>query len=101
MVTFDDSRVYSGGSKSSDEGVSENSESSGVNLEVQVDVNLEIHVLNRRERRALVRTLYKKKDRKVLPVNIPLQGGAAPGGGINKGVVEGGFEPTVVPRGQD
>jgi len=99
MIAFDDSGVDSGGSRGSDEGDSESSGNSGVNLEVQTDVNLEVHVLNRRERRALVRTLYKKKDRKVLPVNIPLEGGAAPGGGINRGIVEGGFQPRVVPRG--
>jgi hypothetical protein len=101
MITFDDSGLYSGDSKSSEEGASdsESSGNSGVDLEVQVDVNLEVHVLNRRERRALVRTLYKKKDKKVLPANFPLQGGAAPGGGMNRGIVEGGFQPTVVPRG--
>jgi len=61
---------------------------------------LDIHVLNRRGRRAFIKTLYKRKDRKVHPVNIPLEGGAAPGGGINGSIVEAvDFKPTVVPRG--
>jgi len=61
---------------------------------------LDIHVLNRRGRRAFLRTLYKRKDRKVHPVNVPLADGAAPGGGINGlnvGAVD--FQPTLVPRG--
>ena len=33
-----------------------------------------------REQRTSVRTMYKRKDRKVLPVNIPLADGAKPGG---------------------
>ena len=62
---------------------------------------MDIHVLNRRGRRAFIKTLYKRKDRKVHPVNIPLPHGDAPGGGINgSGNVEVvNFTPTVVPRG--
>ena len=33
-----------------------------------------------RMQRARVRTMYKRKDRKVLPVNVPLPDGAKPGG---------------------
>ena len=59
---------------------------------------------------AAVRTMYKRKDRKVRPVNAPLPGGINPGGGANIGgeLQEGeteDLEPwkrgggTVVPRG--
>jgi len=61
---------------------------------------LDIHVLNRRGKRAFLRTLYKQKDRKVYPVNIPLANGAAPGRGINglnvRGAVD--FQPMLVPH---
>ena len=58
-------------------------------------------ILVRREWRAFVRTMYKRKDRKVLPVNIPLKGGLPPGGGIN-GATEveaddNHFKPIIVP----
>jgi Reverse transcriptase (RNA-dependent DNA polymerase) len=72
-------------------------------------------ILSKYEWEALVETLYKQKDRKILPVNAPLKGGINPGGGINRGgelssegeravgVLNGsdgsGFTPTVVPRG--
>jgi RNase H-like domain found in reverse transcriptase/Integrase zinc binding domain len=56
-------------------------------------------MLNRRERRAMVRTLYKRKGRKVLPANIPLEHGEAPGGGVNGDEISPGFTPTIVPRG--
>ena len=34
---------------------------------------------------AVLRTMYKRKDRKVRPVNMPLPGGINPGGGANIG----------------
>ena len=34
---------------------------------------------------AAVRTMYKRKDRKVNPVDVPLPGGVSPGGGVNSG----------------
>jgi hypothetical protein len=40
-------------------------------------------VLSRKECEAMVATMYKRKDRKVLPVNTPLPGGVNPGGGLN------------------
>ena len=70
------------------------------NLE-RCEVKLEVLRLNRRERRGIVRTLYKRKGKKVLPANVPLEGGAPPGGGINGDTVkeDSGFKPTWVPRG--
>jgi RNase H-like domain found in reverse transcriptase/Integrase zinc binding domain/Reverse transcriptase (RNA-dependent DNA polymerase) len=59
-------------------------------------------VLRRREWKTFVRTMYKRKDKKVVPVNAPLEGGAAPGGGINgaaPSVEAVDFKPTVIPRG--
>lgn len=38
---------------------------------------------------ASVRTLYKRKEKKVLPVNVPLPDGIKPGGGINGGIGNG------------
>ena len=35
-------------------------------------------VLNRKQWRAIVRTMYKRKDRKVLPANVPLPDGVNP-----------------------
>src|SRR5438034_7574884 len=59
---------------------------------------------------AAVRTMYKRKDRKVRPVNAPLPGGINPGGGANMGgrLQEGEMEDLepcrcadglIVPRG--
>ena len=56
--------------------------------------------MNKEELKALVATMYKRKGKKVLPVNIPLQGGEPPGGGVNDEVItDNAFKPTVVPRG--
>ena len=57
-------------------------------------------VQSKKELKAFIGTLYKRKDKKVLPVNIPLQSGAPPGGGLNESsIISGDFIPTVVPRG--
>src|SRR5437762_4145331 len=40
-------------------------------------------VMSKEELKALVATMYKRKGKKVLPVNIPLQGGELPGGCVN------------------
>ena len=34
---------------------------------------------------AAVRTMYKRKGRKINPVDVPLAGGVNPGGGVNSG----------------
>jgi len=59
-------------------------------------------VLSRHEWEVLVQTLYKRKGRKVSPMNIPLPGGVNPGGNINsdkaaEGEISGG---KVVMRGE-
>jgi len=42
-------------------------------------------VLTRKQWRAFVRTMYKRKGKKILPKNVPLPSGETPGGGINSG----------------
>ena len=32
---------------------------------------------------AYVKMMYKRKDKKIRPVNVPLPGGVNPGGGVN------------------
>ena len=59
-------------------------------------------VKTKREWKTLVSTMYKRKDRKVLPMNIPLAHGPPPGGNVNDDVNfsnDSKFKPTVVPRG--
>jgi hypothetical protein len=51
---------------------------------------------------ASVRTMHKRKDKKVLPANVPLPDGINPGGGINSGIKLGSSAKStgkVVPRG--
>ena len=58
-------------------------------------------VLNKKEWEVMVRTMYKRKDRKVKPVNIGLPDGIKPGGVMSGDIVRQ-KEPklgTVVPRG--
>jgi hypothetical protein len=43
------------------------------------DAGLE-NVLSKREWKAYIRTMYKRKDRKINPVNVPLPNGINPGG---------------------
>ena len=59
-------------------------------------------VKSKRELEAFISTMYKRKDKKVLPVNIPLTHGPPPGGNINGEAIpsmNGEFRPTIVPRG--
>lgn len=51
---------------------------------------------------AHIRTMYKRKGKKILPANVPLPDGINPGGGVNKGVNTGdnlGSSGKTVPRG--
>ena len=51
---------------------------------------------------ASVRTMHKRKDKKILPANVPLPDGINPGGGINGGInLESSTKWTgkIVPRG--
>ena len=60
------------------------------------------YVVSNGEWEAFIGTMYKRKGKKVLPVNIPLQGGEPPGGSDNGEDISLGddeFKPTVVPRG--
>ena len=41
---------------------------------------------NWEEKTAEVKTMYKRKDKKVLPANVPLSGGVNPGGGVSGSV---------------
>ena len=57
-------------------------------------------VQSKMELETFIATLYKRKGKKVLPVNVPLQHGVPPGGNLNESfIVNGDFIPTVVPRG--
>ena len=59
-------------------------------------------VKTKREWKTLVSMMYKRKDRKVLPMNIPLAHGPPPGGNVNDDVNfsnDSKFKPTVVPQG--
>ena len=38
---------------------------------------------------AQVSTMYKRKDKKILPMNVPLPNGVNPGGGVNSGIDSG------------
>ena len=60
------------------------------------------YVVSKGEWEAFIETMYKRKGKKVLPVNIPLQGGEPPGGSDNGEDISLGddeFKRTVVPRG--
>ena len=55
---------------------------------------------------ASIRTMHKRKDKKILPANVPLPDGINPGGGINRGIEDGGkkelstqWTGKIVPRG--
>ena len=62
------------------------------------------YVISKKEWETLIATMYKRKGKKVLPVNIPLKGGEPPGGSVNgedisNCVTSGEFKPKIVPRG--
>ena len=58
-------------------------------------------VLTRKEWEAVVRTMYKRKDRKVRPVNVGLPDGVNPGGVMSGDIAQKGERKsgTIVPRG--
>jgi hypothetical protein len=50
--------------------------------------------LSKKEWEIAVRTMYKRKDKKAKPVDLPLLGGINPGGGVNHGGENwGGVDP--------
>jgi hypothetical protein len=51
-----------------------------------IELNGYDQILSRDEWETEVRTIYKRKAKKVLPVNQPLPAGINPGGGVNIGV---------------
>ena len=63
-------------------------------------------VRSKREWESFISTMYKRKDRKIRPVNRPLPHGPPPGGNVNgeplfsdNSSANGKFKPTIVPRG--
>ena len=59
-------------------------------------------VKSKGEWETFISTMYKRKDKKVLPVNIPLAHGHPPGGNMNGEAIptaNGEFKPTIVPPG--
>jgi hypothetical protein len=62
-------------------------------------------VKSKKEWETFISTMYKRKDRKIRPVNKPLAHGPPPGGNVNGEPLSanlsdnGKFKPTIVPRG--
>jgi len=63
-------------------------------------------VRSKREWESFISTMYKRKDRKIRPVNRPLPHGPPPGGNVNSeplfsdnSSANGKFKPTIVPQG--